>query len=104
VSLQMMRRKMAVVLERCGSVLVSADQTLDGSAVCDEVDDDGDGWRKWSVHCAAVVWTLSADHCRWSRDSPRRSSCHSPRLQDQHHLLLEPGQNMKHVTDYPSTP
>lgn len=79
---------------RRGLARVSADPVEAGCDVCYDDDDDGVvggvggvGVRKRSVHCAVVGWTLSADYCRWSTDSPAKSSYHSPEPPNRHHPL-----------------
>lgn len=85
---QTRRRKAA--LGRRGLARVSADPAEVGCVACDD-----DGVWKTSVHCAAVEWYLSADHCRWSTGSPVKSSYHSPGPLNRRHPLEETNRNEK---------
>lgn len=83
---------------RCGLARVSADCAEAGCVACDDGCAGGVAVRKRAVHCGVVGWTLSADHCRWSTGSPRRSSYHSPGPLNRHHPLEETDRQ-RHITD-----
>lgn len=86
-SLQTRRRRRAA-LGRHDLARVSADFVGGGCVACDD-DDGGGGGRKRAGHCGVVGWTLSAECCRWSTDSPVRSSYHSPGPLNRHRPLQE---------------
>lgn len=64
----------------------------DGAGCADGGGDGGGGaaaGTRPADHCGAAAWIPSVAHCRWSRGSPGRSSCHSPRPPDRRHPLGE---------------
>ena len=80
----------SAALGRHGSVRLIG-WVLAGCAACGDADGGGGGGgvKNMAVHFEVMVWTLSADHCRWSRGSPGRSSYHWPGPLNQHHPLEE---------------